>query len=72
MTLDKERRLLTIRSMVLLHNFHTTHVGLNQITRVFNPNYEQNINLDGYGRLNPIYYGGVERHRVLFLFYFIV
>lgn len=53
-------------------NFRTTHVGLNQITRVFNPNYEQNINLDGYGRLNPIYYGGVERHRVLFLFYFFV
>jgi hypothetical protein len=32
------------------------HVGLNQIATVFNPHYEQYINLDGYDRIARYFY----------------
>ena len=55
MTSDKPKRFLLIYSIVLLHNFRTTHVGLNQIATVFNPHYEQTINIEGYDRISRYY-----------------
>ena len=40
-----------MRCICLLHNFRTELVGLNQIAAVFNPEYDQYINLDGYDRI---------------------
>ena len=40
-----------IFSIILLHNFRTEFVGLNQIATVFNPHYDQYINLDTYDRI---------------------
>jgi hypothetical protein len=52
---DKEKRKDIILSIILLHNFRTTHVGLNQIATVFNYHYEQFINIDGYDRIARYY-----------------
>jgi hypothetical protein len=51
LTSDKDKRLLLILSIVLLSNFRTHYVGLNQIATVFNPHYEQFVNLEGYYRI---------------------
>jgi len=48
---DKATRRDLIYSIVLLHNFRTDQVGLNQIATIFNPEYEQCINLYGYDRI---------------------
>ena len=48
---DKATRRDLIYSIVLLHNFRTDEVGLNQIATVFNPEYQQCINLYGYDRI---------------------
>jgi hypothetical protein len=40
-----------ILAIILLHNFRTHVAGLNQIATVFNPHYDQYINLDGYDRI---------------------
>lgn len=48
---DKTFRKMIISSVVLLHNFRTHYVGLNQIATVFNPEYEQYISLDTYDRI---------------------
>ena len=52
---DKEKRNDIILSILLLHNFRTHYVGLNQIATVFNYHYEQYINIDGYDRIARYY-----------------
>lgn len=49
---DVDVRHDTILSCILLHNFRTHEVGLNQIATVFNPEYEQFINIEGYDRIS--------------------
>ncbi len=55
MTSCKETRATIIEAFFLLHNFRTTHVGINQIATVFNPEYEQYINLYGYDKISRYY-----------------
>ena len=52
LTSNNRIRSLIIETILLLSNFRTTHVGLNQIATVFNPHNEQIINLDGYDRIS--------------------
>jgi len=52
LTSNKTLRHKIITSIVLLHNYRTEHVGLNQIATVFNPQYEQYINLEGYDKIS--------------------
>jgi len=52
---DKQKRKEIILSIILLHNFRTHHVGLNQIATVFNYHYQQYINVDGYDRIARFY-----------------
>lgn len=56
LTANNRMRRLIIETIVLLSNFRTTHVGLNQIATVFNPHYEQVINLDGYDRISRYFH----------------
>jgi DDE superfamily endonuclease len=51
MTSNSKKRQKIILSIVLLHNFRTEFMGLNQIATVFNPLYDQYINLDTYDRI---------------------
>jgi len=51
LTSNRELRKTIITSIVLLHNYRTEFVGLNQIATVFNRHYEGSINLDGYDRI---------------------
>jgi hypothetical protein len=44
-----------IYSIILLHNYRTSRVGLNQIAVVFNPHYEAAININGYDRIARYY-----------------
>jgi hypothetical protein len=44
-----------ILSILLLHNLRTSRVGLNQIANVFNPHYQQYINILGYDRISRYY-----------------
>lgn len=48
---NKETRRSVILCCVLLHNFRTEIVGLNQIQTVFDPEYCQFINIEGYDRI---------------------
>ena len=48
-------RKLIINCIVFLHNFRTHYVGLNQISTVFNPEYERFINVVGYDRIARYY-----------------
>lgn len=48
---DNKKRHNILLSVALLHNFRTVHVGLNQIAAVFNLEYEQYINVNGYDRI---------------------
>ena len=41
-----------LESIVLIHNFRTDLVGSNQISTVFDPEYEGYINLEGYDRIS--------------------
>ena len=52
---DKLKRKKIIGSVVFLHNFRTHYVGLNQIATVFNPLYEEFINLENYDRISRYY-----------------
>lgn len=52
---DRVKRRLVIESIVFINNFRTHIIGLNQISTVFNPEYEQVINLDGYDRIRQYY-----------------
>ena len=50
------KRKLVIQSIVLVHNFRTEIVGLNQIRTVFDPEYERYISLYGYDRIQRYYF----------------
>ena len=52
---DKKKRGMIVLSIILLHNFRTEYVGLNQIATVFNPEYEQYINLENYDRIRDYF-----------------
>ncbi len=39
---------MVLDSTILIHNFWTEFVGLNQISEVFNSKYEHVINIHGY------------------------
>jgi len=56
LTSNNRMRKLIIETIVLLSNFRTAHVGLNQIATLFNPQYEQIINVDGYDRIARYFY----------------
>lgn len=51
LTSDKRIRRDIILSVILLHNFRTHYIGLNQIATVFNPIYDQYVNFDYYDRI---------------------
>ena len=51
LTSNKLKRKAIIVSIALLHNYRTEEVGLNQIATIFNPEYEQLINLENYDRI---------------------
>jgi hypothetical protein len=51
MTSNSKKRPKIILSIVVLHNFRTEFMGLNQIATVCNPFYDQYINLDTYDRI---------------------
>ena len=55
LTSDSKIRKYIIESIILLHNLRTIRVGLNQIAVVFNPYYEECINLTGYDRIARYY-----------------
>ena len=44
-----------VESIILIHNFRTEIVGLNQIKTVFDPEYKRYNNLEGYGRIRQYY-----------------
>jgi DDE superfamily endonuclease len=50
------KRKKVIQSIVLIHNFRTELVGLNQIKTVFDPEYERYINVRGYDRIKRYYF----------------
>jgi hypothetical protein len=50
------KRKRVIQSIVLVHNFRTEVVGLNQIRTVFDPEYERYISLNGYDRIRRYYF----------------
>lgn len=56
LTFDSAKRHDLILSIILLHNIRTELIGLNQIATVFNPEYEQYINLEGYDRIARYFY----------------
>ena len=51
LTSNKVKRRDIIYSILLLHNFRTCTVGLNQIKSVFEPHYVQYMNLNPYDRI---------------------
>jgi len=53
---NAEKRKKVIQSIVLIHNFRTELVGLNQIKTVFDPEYERYINVRGYDRIKRYYF----------------
>jgi hypothetical protein len=55
LTSNKRKRKNIIHGIILMHNYRTHHVGLNQIATVFNPHYEQYINVDGYDKIARYY-----------------
>ena len=46
---------LVLESIIFINNFRTEIVGRNQISTVFDPEYEQVINLEGYDRVWQYY-----------------
>ncbi len=59
LTFRHEKRRLTVLCCLLLHNYRTEFVGLNQIAEVFNVHYSEMINIDGYDRIRR-YFHSVE------------
>ena len=51
LTSDKKKRGQIIMSCVLLHNLRTEVVGVNQIGTVFDGNYGEYFNLEGYDHI---------------------
>ena len=56
LTSNTAKRKLIIESVVLLNNYRTEFIGLNQIATVFNEFYEQRINFDGYDRISRYFH----------------
>ena len=52
---DPAKRKALLNVVVLVSNFRTVEVGLNQIATVFNPHYENSINIEGYDRISRYY-----------------
>ena len=55
LTSIKRKRKLILSVIILLHNFRTEVVGLNQIATVFNVEYESFINIRNYDRIAQYY-----------------
>ena len=53
-SLQRKRKLILTLN-ILLHNFRTAVVGLNQIATVFNPEYDAYINVRNYDRIADYY-----------------
>ena len=53
---NNRKRKLIISCIVLLNNYRTEYLGLNQIATVFNTYYEQYINLNGYDRISRYFH----------------
>ena len=53
---DSNKRRLVLENIIFVHNFRTHLVGLNQIQTVFDPEYENVINIEGYDRIERYYY----------------
>jgi hypothetical protein len=53
--LDNRKRRRVLECIILVHNFRTEIVGRNQITAVFDPEYERVINIHGYDRIRTYY-----------------
>ena len=51
----KKKRRRVLESIILIHNFRTHLIGRNQITAVFDPEYENIINIEGYDRIARYY-----------------
>jgi hypothetical protein len=56
LTSNSSKRRLIISCIILLNNYRTEYLGLNQITTVFNKHYEQYVNLDGYDRISRYFH----------------
>jgi hypothetical protein len=52
---DADYRRDLISCIILLHNFRTDRVGLNQIATVFDLEYQKIINIEGYDRIHRYY-----------------
>ena len=55
LTANKRKRKLILTVIILLHNFRTHVVGLNQIATVFNQEYECFVNMRNYDRIAQYY-----------------
>ncbi len=53
---DSAKREKVIRTIVLVHNFCTELVGMNQITTVFDPEYENYIAIEGHDKIYRYYF----------------
>lgn len=53
---DKKKHQKIIYSIILLHKFRTHHVGFNQINTVFDPLYQQYVNIKGCDKIRN-YFG---------------
>ena len=52
---NKEKRRRVLECIILVHNFRTEVIGLNQISAVFAPEYERVIKIHGYNRICRYY-----------------
>ena len=55
LTSNKRKRKLILTVIILLHNFRTHVVGLNQIATVFNVEYDSYVNIRNYDRIAQYY-----------------
>ena len=56
LTSNTRKRKLIISCIVLLNNYRTEFLGLNQIATVFNKHYQQYVNLDEYDRISRYFH----------------
>ena len=55
LTSNKRKRKLILTVIILLHNFRTDVVGLNQIANVFNEEYDAFVIIRNYDRIAEYY-----------------
>ena len=60
LTSNKSKRKLILTVIILLHNFRTDVVGLNQIATVSNEEYDAYVNIRNYDRIAQYYEETVE------------